>query len=204
MAKPGFYFRKEGDEQKQTAWPSIQHTLSHDTYLALGAQQIQASDPITLAPGASKVVKLDDPQTLDKIPYQLTYKKMEMVGQPGQEGTKFLADVLVRGPNGAEITVKPSMQIASGDAPDIEPSIIDSDFFLTLVSMDAATKNVTLQVNYVRPLYLVNLLYKPLVMLVPLGAVIMTIGGLMSAWYRRKNKKLAAVELPGDPDGAAR
>src|ERR1700722_15653491 len=60
QAKPGFYFKSEGGKQNQ------------------------ASDPIVLAPEATQLIKLDDPQTMDKIPYQLTYKKMEMVGQPGQ------------------------------------------------------------------------------------------------------------------------
>jgi len=202
-ATPGFYFRMEGGEEKQMAWPSIHHELSHDTYIALGGQQIPAGDPQDLAPGETKLFQVDDPQSGAQLPFKLTYVKMEMIGQPGQAGTKFVADLVVQVPNGAKMPVKPSFKIGAG-GPEIEPVLIDSDFFLTLMRMDAATKSVTLQMNYARPLYWADLIYKPMVMAVPAGAGIMTLGGLMSAWYRRKSKKKTDNEPVADPDSAQR
>jgi cytochrome c-type biogenesis protein CcmF len=199
-ADPGFYFITEEGEQKLMATPSINHSWSHDTYVALGGQDTPARDPQSLVPGETKEFDVDDPQTGSVLPYRLTYQKMERQGEVGQSGTKFLADVQVEVPNGAKILVKPSIQIGSEGGPDIQPAIVDADYFLTMMRMDAATKGVTLQMNYVRPIYWANVMYKPMVGLVPLGAAIMTIGGLMSALYRRKRPASA----PKDQDPEAR
>ena len=203
-AAPGFYFRTENGEQKQMAWPFIHHELSHDTYIALGGQQIQAGDAQTLSSGETKTFKETDPQSGAVLPYRLTYEKMEMVGQPGQPGTKFIAYVQVQVPNGTKLLVKPSIVIGEQGGPLMQPVLVDSDYFITMMRMDAATKSVTLQMNYTRPLYWADLMYKPLVGLVPLGAGIMTLGGLMAAWYRRKKKKQTYTEPAENPDEAPR
>jgi cytochrome c-type biogenesis protein CcmF len=193
IAQPGFYyFRGNDGEPVPMRWPSIHRELSHDSYLALQPRQIEAADPASIAPGETKTFKVPDWQRMKELSYKITYVKMEREGAVGTAGTQFKALLKVQTPDGRTVESSPAMAIAKGGGPQMMPAQIDNDFFVSLMRMDAATKSVMLQMNYMRPVYPVELFYKPMTMLVWLGTGILTFGGFLSAWYRRK--VLTAVE----------
>jgi cytochrome c-type biogenesis protein CcmF len=75
----------------------------------------------------------------------------------------------------------------------LEPTIpkISDDFRAVITSMNAADKSVQFQLLVSPPLYPVQIFYKPMTGLVWLGTGIFTLGGLLSAFYRR-SKKMSA------------
>lgn len=187
LATPGFYMIQGQDGQpQQFAWPSIHHELSHDSYLALKGRTIPADDPEHLGIGQTKAFKVFDVQNARELTFHVTYRNLVRQGAAGQVGTRFLADLLIDTPNHTKLNVKPAMEVGAGGGPQILPALVDADYFVTLMRMDAADKSVELQFNFVRPLYEVDFYYKPMVILVWFGAGIMTLGGLLSAWYRRR------------------
>jgi cytochrome c-type biogenesis protein CcmF len=201
MARPGFYFipNANGDPQ-QFAWPSIHHEISHDTYIAMRGSQDIVDDPISLKPGETKDFMAPNWQTGLKEDYKISYVKLEREGEVGTVGTKFFAQLVIQLPDGTKIPSAPGMAIASGGGgPQMIPGQIDDHVFVTLASMDAGSHSVMLQFNYVRPLYEADLIYKPMVILVWAGAGILTFGGLLSAWYRRRVTKALDDVEPSTP-----
>ena len=73
----------------------------------------------------------------------------------------------------------------------IGPKIALVPFLDVTAGMDAATKAVTLQVQLAKPMYPLEIYVKPMTSLVWLGTAIMTMGGFMSAYYRRVARKVA-------------
>lgn len=177
-AMPGLYWipREDGKQQTQR-WPSIKHYLSHDLYLALGDPVMTMwPDAVHLEPGQSEANSL----------VKLTYEKMERQGEPGMAGTKFLAKMKLES-NGKTYTVSPSLSIgSSGLTPELVPA--GSQFLVTVLGMDAATKAVDAQIYFQRPFYPMELFYKPLAILVWVGTGILTLGGLMSVVHRRSRR----------------
>jgi cytochrome c-type biogenesis protein CcmF len=51
---------------------------------------------------------------------------------------------------------------------------------------------VTIDLQYAKPIYVLDLFYKPMTMLVWIGTGIMTLGGLIAAFYRRNRRAGAA------------
>jgi cytochrome c-type biogenesis protein CcmF len=72
-------------------------------------------------------------------------------------------------------------------------------YTVALNRMDAASKSIEIQVYYKDPLFPMDVYYKPLTGLVWLGTGIMTLGGLMAAFYRRNRPKDPEVPSEGDP-----
>ena len=112
--------------------------------------------------------------------------KMKRVGEAGQLGTKFEAELLFELPEGP-IVVKPSIEISKGDV-HRNPAMINDQYYVNVFSMDAGTKAVNIQVGFMRPVYPIELFYKPLTSFVWLGTALMTLGGLMSSFNRRNRK----------------
>lgn len=191
---PGFYyFLKDPDQgPKQMAWPAIHHELSHDSYYALAAQQLQTGDPQSIAPGQSKTFKVADFQTNQELDYTVTYNSFKREGQVASAGTKMLADLTVELPNHVKVHAKPGMEIAGQGGPQMIPANLDGDVYVSVAGMNAADKSMNFQLGYMRPIYWLDFYYKPMTILVWLGAGIMFVGGLISALYRRR--VLKAVE----------
>ncbi|HEY3781641.1 MAG TPA: cytochrome c biogenesis protein CcsA [Fimbriimonadaceae bacterium] len=182
----------DGDEKPESV-PDIHRYWTHDNYLSMGSRQKLAGDPQTISVGQTKSFRLPDFEDGVDVFYNVKYLGMQRVGQPGQSGTKLLANLEVETPNHAKLLVNPGMQIGSGPL----PADIDADYFVSMERMDAATREVTLQMRFIKPVYLAYLYYKPMVILVWIGAGLMFLGGMMSALYRRKSGK------PSDNKGAS-
>lgn len=199
LATPGFYIHRFiNGEESPMVWPSINRQLSHDMYVTLNAPQNEASKPFELKPGQTTQVEVVDWAQRHTITYTITYNKMIREGEAGMAGTKFKTELTVEGPAGKAV-VAPGMELGEVP-PKLLHAPIDTGFGIAMLRMNAADKSAQLQMEYIRPVFPVDLYYKPLTSLVWLGAGILTLGGLLSAWNRRKvvKKSVAADSAAED------
>lgn len=185
-ATPGLYWLDGPDGKQQTMrWPYIYHAFSHDMYLALGDPITTVwESPILMEPG--RVVNASDM-------FSLKYNGFKMVGQPGQTGTRFVADLDITA-QGKTYHPKPGLTMTPNGLQD-ELADGGPQFYVTMSSIDAATKSASLQVYFKQPIYPMELYYKPMTSLVWGGTGILFLGGLMAAFYRRPRPS------PEDTDG---
>ncbi len=194
-ATPGLYYYNEGGQDKPMVWPYIRRSLSHDFYFSLHPPIMDAWEkPVMFIPGETKVVN-------EFTVKNGTYK---MVGQPGQPGTRFVADVTMivkdKDEKAHEYRLHPEIEIGNAEEGMIpHMARIDDEFLVQMTRMDVATKGVELRVLLAHPLFPVDLFYKPMTGLVWLGMFILLIGGLMAAVYRRF-KPNAGADLIVDPE----
>lgn len=175
VARPGYYYLQRPDQEPQAmVWPYIHGTPFYDIYFTLHPLVVEATDPLTFKPGESKLID----QAL------ITYEQMNREGEPGATGTRFAARIRLKTPSG-EWQADPSI-IVGANGPEFVPARLGSDYFVSLNQMDAADKSVTIQLLFVDPLMPVEIFFKPLTLLVWIGVGIMTFGGLLAAWYRRR------------------
>lgn len=79
------------------------------------------------------------------------------------------------------------------------PAIVNDTYSLTF-RPEAADRSAFLTFQYRQPPFVLDVYYKPLVMLVWVGVGIMTLGGFISAFYRRISKKGSSKESEGSED----
>ena len=191
-AYPGLYYTDSAEGPKPMVWPHIERFATHDVYIALGGPQINFWDkPEMFKPGETKTVQ----------DVTVTYHKMEMEGQPGQAGTKFVAHLTVAY-EGHSYDVNPSLQITDNGLSPSMPAA-GNEFLAAIGRMDAATQGAEIQLFYREALYPIDLYYKPMTSLVWAGAGILTIGGLIAAFYRRVRhtaESTEEVEVEGAPN----
>ncbi|MBL8086939.1 MAG: cytochrome c biogenesis protein CcsA [Chthonomonas sp.] len=186
IAYPGLYRVQMADGQENTmVWPHIERNWLMDTYVSLGQPQNNASQDLTLKQG----------ETVRFGEMMLTYKKMTRQGEPGQLGTKFGAEVTVES-MGQVATVNPEMELGGDQGMVDHPVKIADNMELVMAGMDAADKSVRLRIQLTTPLYPVEIYHKPLTSLVWLGTGVMTLGGFLSAFYRRARRPVTAPESP--------
>ena len=174
-ARPGLYAFESDGQQKWMTWPYIQHSLTHDIYFSLREPQLDVwQQPLQIKPG----------QTLTQDKITVTYEKMIIHGKPGQPGTRFGAQLKIQTPDGVS-SAEPTVEIGQGG---IIPHLakINRDLLISMQGINGGDQSAFLQVHFARPLYPVELFYKPMTGLVWLGAGILFLGGMMSAVYRRK------------------
>lgn len=181
-ARPGLYYTMGDDGRPNPmVWPHIQFFGTHDIYFTLHPISFEASEPTEFKAGERRVFE-------DLL---ITYRGMRTEGRLGRPGAKFIADVTVETPEGK---TEPSLVLQMTEAGlEPKPQRVSDDFELSLVRIDAASKNVFLQVSTIKPIFPIELFYKPLTGLVWLGVGIMTLGGAMAAWSRRRAPKPAAA-----------
>jgi cytochrome c-type biogenesis protein CcmF len=169
-ARPGLYYTDSGDGPRPMVWPHIQRYGTHDVYFALGAPAMTYwDDPVLFKPGESKTVK----------GVTVTYSGYDVNGEPGQPGTEFVGKVKVAY-QGESFDVRPTFAIQA------EPSLpAAGEFRVGLNRIDAATGGGEIQVYFREAVYPIDLYYKPMTGLVWAGAGILTVGGLLAAFYRR-------------------
>lgn len=194
VAQPGFYFVPvDGGKPNIMTWPHIEHQLSHDVYLALLAPQFDVwQDPVQIKPG----------QSIDQNGVQVTYEKMVMTGTPGTFGAKFVAQLLVRSSEGA-FRATPTMEVAEG-GPKFGLARVGPSLLVSMQGLNPADHSALIQVHFAKPVYPFDVFYKPMTILVWSGAGILTFGGLLSAWYRRRPKTppeppVAPAAAPPEP-----
>jgi cytochrome c-type biogenesis protein CcmF len=183
-ATPGLYKVKMADGQVSTmVWPYIHRGWLMDTYVSLGQPQTDASEDISLVPGASTQFGN----------LMLTYVKMTRKGEFGQAGTRFGAEVKVSAGGGSK-TINPEMEIVPGGETIMHPAKLGENMELVMAGMNAADKSAMLRIRFLNPIYPIEIYHKPMTGLVWLGTGIMTLAGFASAFYRRSPKKVAAAE----------
>ncbi len=188
-ATPGLYKVKMADGQESTmVWPHIERGWLMDTYVSLGQPQTDATQDVELKPG----------ETTQFGGLGLTYVKMTRKGQFGQPGTRFGALVKISA-KGQSTTINPEMEIVEGGETVFHPAKLGENMELAMAGMNAANKSVTLRVQFMTPIYPIEIYHKPMTILVWLGTGIMTLAGFASAFYRRSRRAVAVVEEPIAP-----
>ncbi len=185
VATPSLYFTIDPQDQKPqpVVWPYLRHTPTYDIYFALHGPVFNVWDaPINFQKGETK-----DP---DSKGIEITYLGYHAEGAGGI-GAKFTADLKVRvedtNQQWREYEAHPTLQITQ-DGPNPTFAEVGDEFVVSLDRIDANDKSADLQVEFKHPFFPVDLFFKPMVILVWLGAGIMTLGGLIAAFYRRPPK----------------
>ncbi len=185
-ARPG-YFLTTGEDGSPTpfTWPHIQRGPTNDLYLSLQAPVFSLWDQ----PQQFKVG-----ETKEGVGISITYLAPTTHGTPGQTGTSFGAKLKVV-EDGQTYFGEPKVTLGKGpDDLQITPSLR-----ATLAGMDASDRSIMLQMPYMKAVYPIELFYKPMTGLVWLGAAILTLGGLLSAFYRRNRLPVATEEAQPSP-----
>ncbi|HVL39666.1 MAG TPA: cytochrome c biogenesis protein CcsA [Fimbriimonadaceae bacterium] len=174
LASPGMYYIRQMDDKLQTmVWPDILRHPFHDIYFVVQAPVTDASEEIQAIPG--QVVKMDR--------LRVTYLERTMEGHAGSNGTFFGAKLLVQdGEKSYE--VHPKLELALHGTVE-HPVELGEDFNLRLKGMDASNGGVTLQLQFAKAIFPVEIYFKPLTILVWIGTGLMMFAGFLSAWYRR-------------------
>lgn len=183
VATPGLYYTKGNDgQQNAMVWPHIQRRPASDLYVAL-------HEPVIEAWPEPQRFKIGETKTASDI--TVKYRRFRMEGEPGMVGTKFIADLLIETKDG-KFEASPYLQIAANGPPTPDLARINDDLRVAMVAMDAADRSVSLQIMFARPIFPIEVFYKPMTILVWVGAGILTFGGFLSAFYRRRKLAPAA------------
>ncbi|MBX3114416.1 MAG: cytochrome c biogenesis protein CcsA [Fimbriimonadaceae bacterium] len=198
-ATPGLYFIAGADGEPQGfIWPDIHSWPLYDVYTVVQPFVIDTSNE-TVEFGGSEPVQVLPGQSAQFYDVLLDYHGYEVEGTVGTFGAKFITTVEVNN-KGVKSTVHPYIKLLGPG--EMERPVVDLGRGLGLYvdKIDAATKAVSLVIKYTTPAYPVQIFYKPLTILVWWGVGIMTLGGFISAFYRRNRKTpLAPVGEPEVP-----
>lgn len=176
---PTLYYYPSGESEAAQVWPYIERTLSHDMYFFMAQPVVDVWEmPMNIKPGETK----------DQNGIKVTYVEMTREGEAGAMGTIFGAKLKIEA-DGKTYEVHPTLTM-NGPG-NLEPSLpqVGDDYRIAMAGMNAADKSATLQLYLSPPLYQIQLFYKPLTCMVWIGTGIFTLGGLMSAVYRRVKSK---------------
>ncbi len=180
---PGQYKHGDPNDPKVQTWPAIERFSTHDVYLATSAPQIMATEePVAMTPGQTR--DLGESTMLE-------YLAPTNNGKFGQMGAQFGAKLRLtvtdaRTQERRQYMAAPSLEITPEG---LMPSLprFGPDFRVALVGgMDAKTQGVKVALLYSPEIYYVQLYEKPYTGLIWLGTGIMTFGGLLSAYARRR------------------
>jgi cytochrome c-type biogenesis protein CcmF len=173
--EPGLYYYNQNEEVKPQVWPYVKNSPTHDVYFAL-------FPPVTDVWEVPQTFRVKEKREIDGITVE--YLEPTTEGEPGTAGAKFGAKMRITTRTGT-YDVNPKMELTEGG---IQPVLtaVGTEFFAVLGRMDAGTRNVDLKLLFQKPLYPVEVYYKPLTILVWVGTGILTIGGLMAAFGRRR------------------
>jgi cytochrome c-type biogenesis protein CcmF len=176
-AQPGLYLYDNGSgDPVWMKWPYIKHFVSHDIYFSLGDPQTDVwQNAVQILPGKS----------YEESHVKVDYLRFRMDGAPGKAGTRFVAVVRVTSPSGV-YQAEPYVEIGpDGVIQHVVP--INDDLMISMQAINANDQSALLQVHFTKPIFPIELFYKPMTSLVWLGAGILAIGVAMSALYRRNN-----------------
>jgi len=188
-AAPGMYkVPMDNGTENTMVWPAIVHRPLYDLYISLRPPQNEISDPMSFQVG--------DEKTFGGL--VIKYDKMSVVGEPGQAGTQFKADLTVKA--GDKIKhVSPAMELGGSSGPIHHDVDLDENFKVSVASMNAADRSVTLEFQMASPMFPIDVFHKPMTAFVWLGTGLMTIAGLFAAVYRRAPSTVRAAEKVSVP-----
>lgn len=190
VASPGLYYLPSApsEPEKAMVWPSIKHQWSHDIYLTLHQPMMTWWD-------ADMSIRKGETKTANDV--EVTYVDRVLPKDPRAPGATFGVRLKVKW-NGKEYDVTPTLESVAGQGlvPKLAP--VGADFQAALMEMpgvdaDGHEQPASIQMYLTKPLYPIELYYKPMTMLVWVGTGILTLGGLMAAIYRRHRPRSADV-----------
>lgn len=182
-AQVSHYFKIDefGGEPMMVTRPAIFSSPLYDLYLSVNAPVFEVAEPITLKVGETK--------TMQNI--QITYLENTRYGEAGQTGTKFGAKLKVVY-DAKTFNVEPHMELTPGAGATQHRARIGDEFFAELISLDAATHDAKISIQFTEPFLPIELFYKPFTLFVWLGAGIMALGGILTMIQVRPKEKFAA------------
>lgn len=187
QASPGFYEYGPEDDPKPMTWPFIQRSPSHDIYLSMSPPRFNVWDqPVILHPGETRNVD----GTI------IQYVKPTRKGVPGTMGVTFGAIVRLTTRDGdgqiQQYTANPTVQLSDEGLVPTLPRI-GPDFRIGMKGgMNASDRSVQLMLYFWPPVFPIEIFYKPLTSLIWAGMIVMTGGGLLASWSRRRVTARAA------------
>lgn len=192
-ATPGLYYlpSNPGEPEKAMVWPSIKHQWSHDVYLTLHQPMLTWWD---------RDLELKKGETKTQNDVEVTYVDRTLPKDPRASGAKFGVKLRIKW-NGKDYDAEPYFESvpSQGLVPHLVP--VGNDFQAALMALpgmsdDGKEQPARIQLYLTQPLYPIELFYKPMTLLVWVGTGILTVGGFMSALYRRHRPRAADVESP--------
>jgi cytochrome c-type biogenesis protein CcmF len=190
-AKPTLYYFMEGEEPRAMAWPSIIQRGFADYYFVIGEPQFEATDLNEFVLSADPENNPDVKAHKDVV---LTYDGYEVHGSITEDGVSMLVAKMTAVTAEETFQIEPAIIVRAGEAPVGVEARIGDTYKIHLVSMDPETHAIQVWLEYIQPMYPMEVYFKPLTLFVWVGVGIMTVGGLFAAVIRRKEKKGNATE----------
>ncbi|MFN3729453.1 MAG: cytochrome c biogenesis protein CcsA [Fimbriimonadaceae bacterium] len=182
QVKPGLYFiRQANGDVSQMVWPYIVRRPGYDFYFTLHPLVMDYSEPVSIA--LEDTVQIND--------FKVTYEEFTREGEPGMAGSAFGAMLRFETSQGFVFHAHPKMIVGEGP----EPDRVGPELMVNMQRMDAATRDITIQLHFIQPIMPVEIFVKPLTWLVWLGTGILFFGGILAAIQRR----LASRHVPAKP-----
>jgi cytochrome c-type biogenesis protein CcmF len=175
----------EGEPQPM-AWPSIISRGLVDYYFVIGEPKFEATEP-------AEFVLTDDPKNNPDVKAHtdvvLTYDGYEVHGSVTEDGVSMLVAKMTAVMADETYQIEPAVIVRAGEQPVPVEARIGDSYKLTLLAMNPETHAILVQLNYIQPAYQMEVYFKPLTLFVWLGVGIMTVGGLLAAAIRRKERR---------------
>lgn len=187
-ARPGLYYYDQNGEQTAQVWPYIHRLGAHDMYLSLHPPVIDIWE-------TPQLFRVGEERKVDLV--TVKYLRPTREGEAGMAGTKFGGIFEITTQEG-KFTVNPTITLGDGGmTPSFTP--VGEQLFAILGRVDPKDNTAELRLLLQKPIYPVELFYKPMTNLVWIGTAIMTIGGLMAALQRRRRPTRPVVPMPTEP-----
>jgi cytochrome c-type biogenesis protein CcmF len=186
-----YYYMDNSQEPKPMAWPSIVSRPLYDYYFAI-------AEPIFEATDWTDFVLTEDPVNQPDLKAHrdvaLMYTGYEVKGSIAEDGESLLTAKIVAVMDDERYDIAPSIRVRLREQPEHIEARIGDRYRVTLGAMDPKTHAIKIKLDYVQPAYPVVIYFKPLTLLVWLGVGIMTVGGLLSAATRRRERQATSPE----------
>jgi cytochrome c-type biogenesis protein CcmF len=186
VARPGLYYfpGREGEPQPMI-WPSIVNRLLYDYYVTIYEPVFEATGLTTFELSADPDKNPDTKAHRDVV---LMYRGFETIGSVAEEGRSLVIAKFTAMTDGQTYELEPAVLVTleEGRAP-IEARIGDK-YKLTLHAVNSETHEAQVTLDYIQPAYPLEVYFKPLTLFVWIGVGIMTLGGLLSAAARRRER----------------
>ena len=169
--RPNFYYEVEGGKPQPISRPDILRRPLYDLYFVVGAPETEIESDIELKVGEKKAVGQ----------FLIEYLRKTQQGEPGQPGTKFGAQVKLT-IAGKTYSAHPQMEITEEGPRMLAAEIPELGVSIELKRLMATDGSATLSVVSPELIFPVQLFFKPMTILVWLGAGVMTVGGILSIY----------------------
>lgn len=164
----------EGEPPMLIARPAIRRTPLYDVYLAVNSRETSLPEGLVLGKGESGTVTMDGGLT----PIRIAYVDKVVTGMPGSPGSTFGVKLQISYRD-QTLTGTPEI-VMQADGMEHRDLVVGKDFGVRLEALQAEDGTATLSVMYPEPIFVMELFFKPLTILVWIGLGIMTLGGALA------------------------